>query len=301
MAPLHQALKFGPVYQGSIDPQWSVGAYVVCYVLALIVDACVHHQQSTTHPDPIHVTAHYLRTSSISPFEIHIRVIKHGKGFTNLSAELQQKGVTNIMTHLIFGVNAPSPMDKVRLSIDPPSRYARRHPLKTHPAKSVATSLRHTWVFHPHVKWAEEAEVLDRNKVDSPNRTDGSTVGGGGLDWGAWFRFSDKEDKITNASLAFLVDIFQNLPTLLPKSERIGLTTRPFEHTVGLYSTGRFLTEPQGRHDAYVEVWTAPTNIGEGEVDPNWRDKQVCLAVATQMALTIPIEVNRRKGRGGKL
>jgi len=66
---------------------------------------------------------------------------------------------------------------------------------------------------------------------------------------------------------------------------------------VGLYSSGRFLNDPQGRHDAYVEVWTAPCNIGEGEMVRGWRDEQVCLAVSTQMALTIPMEVNHGRGK----
>lgn len=57
------------------------------------------------------------------------------------------------------------------------------------------------------------------------------------------------------------------------------------------------MTGPQGRHDAYVEVWTAPTNIGEGEIMEGWRDEQVCLATATQMALIIPIEVNQARGK----
>jgi len=70
------------------------------------------------------------------------------------------------------------------------------------------------------------------------------------------------------------------------------------DRTVGLYSFGRFITAPQGRHDVYVEVWTAPSNIGEGrDVSDNWRDDQVCLAVATQMALTLPMEVNERLGK----
>lgn len=60
--------------------------------------------------------------------------------------------------------------------------------------------------------------------------------------------------------------------------------------TVGLYSSGRFLQD--GRHDAYVEVWSAPCGIGEGADNEEWRDKQVCLAIATQMAYTLPMEVN---------
>lgn len=71
--------------------------------------------------------------------------------------------------------------------------------------------------------------------------------------------------------------------------------------TVGLYSSGKFLNN--GRHDAYVEVWSAPSNIGEGVDSDDWRDKQVCLAVATQMASIIPMEVNleRAKKKSAKL
>ena len=63
--------------------------------------------------------------------------------------------------------------------------------------------------------------------------------------------------------------------------------------TVGLYATSRFLID--GRHDEFVEVWTAPSSIGTSmgqAIDPNWKEKQVCLAVSTQMALTIPIKEN---------
>lgn len=69
------------------------------------------------------------------------------------------------------------------------------------------------------------------------------------------------------------------------------------DRNVALYSLGRFLNHPQSRHDEYVEVWTAPSNIGEGEPTKGWRDKQICLAVATQMALTVPMEVNIKKGQ----
>jgi hypothetical protein len=66
--------------------------------------------------------------------------------------------------------------------------------------------------------------------------------------------------------------------------------------TIGVYSCGRFINDPQGRQDLGVELWTAPSNIGEGEPGEGWRDKQVCLAISTQMALTIPMEVNHRRG-----
>ena len=76
--------------------------------------------------------------------------------------------------------------------------------------------------------------------------------------------------------------------------------------TVAVYSRGKFVNDPSGRHDSYAEVWTAPTNIGEGVEAGDWKDKQRCLAVATQMALVVPVEVNSRRsgteaGKSAKL
>jgi hypothetical protein len=54
----------------------------------------------------------------------------------------------------------------------------------------------------------------------------------------------------------------------------------------------------EGRHDVYTEVWTAPCGIGDSTavVDPDWRDRQVCLVVANQMAMTMAGSVNSAKG-----
>jgi len=55
----------------------------------------------------------------------------------------------------------------------------------------------------------------------------------------------------------------------------------------------------EGRHDIYAEVWTAPCGIGDttATVDPDWRDRQVCLVVANQVAMAMPGSVNSEKGR----
>ena len=66
--------------------------------------------------------------------------------------------------------------------------------------------------------------------------------------------------------------------------------------TVAIWSSSKFMNDPQGRHDSYVEVWTAPSNIGEGIEGDNWKEGQRCLAVSTQMALLIPMEVNQKLG-----
>jgi len=68
--------------------------------------------------------------------------------------------------------------------------------------------------------------------------------------------------------------------------------------TVGVYSVGRFINDPQSRHEIDLEIWTAPSNVGEGDAqNKSWRDNQVCIAVATQMAICVPFDVNARKGK----
>ncbi|KAF9444333.1 hypothetical protein P691DRAFT_712009 [Macrolepiota fuliginosa MF-IS2] len=330
MAPFHKAIELQPtsqnsgenerVYQGLIDPEWVVvkiphGGYI----LALLVDAVINFQSTTPHKDPIHVTAHFLRPSAVGNFEIRVRVLKSGKGFTNLTAELFQKNTLKVTTHMIFAHNGPVPGDKANLTLQSPSAYARRVPLYLHPSTAPRAGGQERWNFQPHIEWTREPDIEAKNKPNHPNRTDRSSIGGEGVEWGSWFGFSDKEEKITSTSIAFLVDIFSNLPSLLPRSERKGLVNSWFptvtlsiefkapipppseyhaSRTVGVYSNGKFMHHPQGRHDAYVEIWTAPTNIGEGEPLDGWRDKQVCLAISTQMALAIPFdEASKRADR----
>jgi len=81
-------------------------------------------------------------------------------------------------------------------------------------------------MFGNEVSMAHDAAILARNNADSPTRTDSSTIGGGGLEWGSWVTLNDKDAKITPATLPFLADIFANTPRLLPSSERNGLVAR---------------------------------------------------------------------------
>ncbi|KAG6829516.1 hypothetical protein H0H92_004318 [Tricholoma furcatifolium] len=313
MAPFLQAIdvkassKHGDYmcYAGEIDPEWVVGAIPNGgYVLALLVDACIQHQSASNHRDPIHVTAHFLRPSAPSKFEIRVRTLRTGRGFTNLTAELHQKGSLIITTHQIFGINSsssPDPKYTPGLTLSPPSSYARRIPIYTHPSTAVTRPGRKVWKFDRYVSLTPDPSILAKNEPDHPNRTTAASVGGEGLEWGAWLTFSNECDKITSTSLAFLVDIFTNMPSLLPPSERPGLgsswyptivlsvefkapipspSTMHADRTVGLYSSGKFLND--GRHDAYVEVWTAPCNIGEGKEVPGWREKQGTMNVSTQ-------------------
>ncbi|KAF7364836.1 hypothetical protein MVEN_00353900 [Mycena venus] len=225
MAPLGKAISVSyngapnadqKVYQGHVDPDWS-GTRVPNggYVLALAIEACIQHQACTPHRDPIHAAAHFLQPTSIAPFEVHVRTLRKGRGFTNVLADLVQQGRTRITTHLIFGILEPP-------RLVPPSSYARRLPLHVHPSVAIETPPR-GWHFKKHIRWAHDPLLRAQNLQDSPARTNSTTVGGGGLVWGAWLELTGLNERITPASMAFLVDVFPNLPQNLPPSERLGV------------------------------------------------------------------------------
>jgi hypothetical protein len=129
---------------------------------------------------------------------------------------------------MIFGVLAPSQTDPgLRLTLKPPSPYARRLPLSDHPSTfDHPSNILRTVGFASHVKVFSDPVIRARNSPDSPTRTDSTTIGGGGLEWGAWVQFVDEGDRITTPSLAFLADLFAKGTLLLPQNERPGLGVR---------------------------------------------------------------------------
>jgi hypothetical protein len=165
--------------------------------------------------------------------------------------------------------------------------------------------------------------ILARNAMHSQTQAGTEIIGGGGAEWGAWCELTRTEDEIKPSSIPFFGDMFLNLPSLLPESEpashgtldcwfptvtmtvefkaRIPSSQGYASRTVGLYSESRFLTDPHGRHNAHVEVWTSPSAIGQGKLEAGWRDKQYCIAVVDQMALTLPMYVNHRQGSSNKV
>ncbi|KAF8551288.1 hypothetical protein OG21DRAFT_1418285, partial [Imleria badia] len=295
------------------------------YSLGVIVEACIQHQSGSSHVDPIYVSAHYLRTTNTCVGQVHVKVLKSGKTFTNILAELVQQGTTRITAHLLFGDLSPSQPGQQQRVLAPPSPYARRVPLYSHPSTVSYDARRPRWMTNMQTHLSADTVLLSHNDPSSTTRTTAESVGGGGVEWGAWCELSHKDDKLTTASMPFFCDTFLNLPSLLPESEpgsagrkrswfptitmtvefkaRIPSSDNHSIRTVGLYSESRFQNEPEGRHNVRVEVWTAPSQIGQGDVTQGWRDDQYCIAVADQIALMLPVEVNIRQGtkHSGKL
>ena len=65
---------------------------VIGYALGTLVEASILHQAASevSHTDPIHVTAHFLRATNAGTGEVQIKLVKTGRTFTNLHAQLVQ-------------------------------------------------------------------------------------------------------------------------------------------------------------------------------------------------------------------
>ncbi|KAG6329666.1 hypothetical protein ID866_9422 [Astraeus odoratus] len=101
MAPLHKALEVTvqledkdepSLYGCELDGDWTIGAVPQGgYVFGTIVEACIRHQASSPHVDPVYVSAHFLRATNIGKAEVHVTLVKTGKTLSNLQAELVQQ------------------------------------------------------------------------------------------------------------------------------------------------------------------------------------------------------------------
>jgi len=78
---------------------------VIGYALGTLVEASIQHQAASefSHTDPVHVTAHFLRATNTGTGEVQIKLVKTGKTFTNLHAQLVQ----NVRTFLLPSATYP--------------------------------------------------------------------------------------------------------------------------------------------------------------------------------------------------
>ncbi|KAH8119613.1 thioesterase-like superfamily-domain-containing protein [Phellopilus nigrolimitatus] len=308
------------------------------YAVGIILSGAADLQASTRHPDIIHVTAHFLQSPKVGECEVRVKRIRQGRKLSNLEADLIQNGKTKISTRLVFGVlpdmTLAVPSDSLTLA--PPSPLVRLIPLTRHPSLMTPDKPNARFLYQIKAEDRSFKEQISARARRHP-AIDSDQSQTNELEWGAWIQLADRTDApLEPEMIPFFADCVKNLPALLPRELRPGprhvavadlwfatvvLTVEfkskipSFKHkpdlkssfspsTIGIYSSARFMSE--GRHDEYTEIWTAPSDIGsaerdgrtESEVDSVWRNKQVCLAISSQMALTIPESMSRRKAYG---
>ncbi|GJE87432.1 thioesterase family protein [Phanerochaete sordida] len=327
MAPLSQAVnaefayredgKDGrAVYRGTHDEEWTVLSVPNGgYVLAQVIEAAVKHQASTQHPDPIHVTAHFMRASVVGPFEVYIRDVKTGRDLKHLSATIVQNDEEKVLVQLIFGQLVPTadPGYREPLTLAPPSPYASYTPMHTHPAQCAPDK---AWKlprynYRDHIRGGVDPVHAARYKA-APR----------GLVWGDYITLTDAGERLRPSLLAFFADCFRSYTVMIPtySAQNSWLPTivmtlefkfpippptdpNTSPRTVAVFTQSKFINEPNARNDSVIELWTAPADVGDGPLpaDDSWKEHQRCLAVSTQMALVTPAAVNRKQGARGRL
>ena len=89
------------VYRTALTDRWSIGAVPNGgYVLAAVIGAM---GRSLPHPDPITVTAHYLRPTLPTAATIHVEILKRGSRFATAAARLEQEGSLRVAVLGTFG------------------------------------------------------------------------------------------------------------------------------------------------------------------------------------------------------
>lgn len=230
---------------------------------------------------------------------------------------------------MIFGTLTPHPDSQdPKMTLEPPSPYARRIPFHTHPSKCSPQASVRPFGYKHYALMA--TDPVHKAKAKTPRE---------GMEWGQYLTLTDPSERFTTSALGFAADTFWAVDQILPspwkevRRARLVKTCNNYpsvrhlfyfpsswsptmvmtiefkfpiprsddpdfsNRTVAIFSSGGFVNDPQSRHDAYVEVWTAPSNIGEGEEKEGWKEQQRCLAVSTQMAILVPFAVNRKRAQ----
>lgn len=213
-----------------------------------------------------------------------------------------QKGRIKIGSYLIFQKSFINSDSKHTLPSWPTSPLSRGIPLRLYSSMCRLTAL--DGLLTGTVIGASEDQMFTISNMKKA-RGESSTVGEGGLEWAAWVQFLGPTEEVKHYHfLKTLLEVFaKNLEAecrLVPYhvlsleyKSPIPDTDTISKRTVGIYSRCTFMLG--GRHDVYVEIWSAPSNIGEGYEIEGWKEKQVCLAISNQMALSVPPGVNERK------
>ncbi|KAG8902925.1 hypothetical protein FRB99_003951 [Tulasnella sp. 403] len=319
MAPLSTAILTTPVqelirthgakvYEGNADPEWTYGSVSFGgYLLSTLLHATLQHQSGSPHPDPIYLNSQFIRAVVPGPFRILVKTVKTGNQFDNLDVGFYQKDMLKITCQITYGNLSSSGADPGPTL---PAAYSPECPMHTHPAASAVSKPHWAQNFCTRYEWSEDPFFYQEmaRSVASKGRVEG------GMKWGAWIHLKE-EQEITPAHVPIFADLtrmpWDVLPAEFGQKGRWWLPTLTFSlefkcklpglesfapTTLGAFGWKRHLQN--GRWNDSFELWTAPCGIGEKQkVDEKWREKMVCVAVGSQVALAVAPERNSRHSK----
>ncbi|OBZ76522.1 hypothetical protein A0H81_03491 [Grifola frondosa] len=330
------------VYSAAIDPEWVIlqapqggeePRHTYPRYLKLVTRSSRriqprHHPRSRHSapvrleaPRPIHLTVHFLRIPRLATLHVHVRVLKIGRDFTNLLADLVQNVSLSCFALLMLRTHLTSPhltgdsddhdTHDVRRTRPAPLHTARPHPRPSPPKGpphahadaplQVLLGPRHALLGHeqahprrarPRVRRAEQVRCGGHavgHVLYAPDGAGPAAAVDDSVSCGLGDGARREHGRVRRGG-----------PQMFPIPPASSPDHSP--RTVALFSTGAFANDPQARHDTRVEVWTAPSDIGEGEERVGWREMQRCLAVMNTVMVVVPAAVNINAGaKGGKL
>jgi len=148
-------------YRSRVSERWSIGTVPNGgYVLSIGVAAM---QQALAHPDPVSVTAHFLRPAEPGDAEVLVDVAKVGKSYSTASARLLQGGTERVRVLATFGdlLHAEGP---THIRGEPPRVPSREAPRPPRPSEPAIVQRFEMCLAEETVRWAQgektgEAEV----------------------------------------------------------------------------------------------------------------------------------------------
>lgn len=172
------------VYQGTITDRWNIGPVPNGgYVLSVAMSALRRELES---PDPLSITAHYLRPSTPGPVRIDVETVKVGRRYSTAAARLRQGEKETVRILATYGELRPDDGPK-HIAGAPPELPPRDS------MKPLARSNLHTF--------GARMEMLSGNVGFEPGQARGPAEVSG------WLRFADRRPPDVH-SLALIADAF---------------------------------------------------------------------------------------------
>lgn len=109
-------------YAGDVTGRWTVlgGVPNGGYLMAIAARAMAGE---TSHPDPVSVTAHFLRPTAVGPVTVEVVPVKTGRRLSHLRAELVQDGEARMTLLGVFAdlevLDGPTKVDREPPSLPP--------------------------------------------------------------------------------------------------------------------------------------------------------------------------------------
>lgn len=206
VAPVGEGL-----YRGHVAPEWNIGDNPNGgYLMAIAVRAL---RQTLAHPDPLSVTAHYLRPGlADAECEVKTQVIRTGRTLSTARATLVQEGKARLELLCAFGdlsaPAAPAPAHQ-KPAAQLPARLTLPPPPTPPPEACVARS-----------GFIQGIDLPIGQRLDMRLHPDQAMAGGASqAEVTGWLRFRDGAEPSTDALLLF-VDAFP--PSMIPVLGNVG-------------------------------------------------------------------------------